>query len=501
MTQAPLERIVIVGGGTAGWMTAAGLTRFLRNSGTQIILVESDDIGTVGVGEATLPSIIGFNRLLGIDERDFIRATQGTFKLGIQFVDWKQKGETYFHPFGSYGHKLDICDFHHYWLRARQAGLTAPLDDYCLNSLLARDHRFSPPVSDPSTPLSTLTHAYHFDAGLYARYLRTYAQARAVQRIEGKITHVAQDAETGFVTALHLGDDRTVSGDLFIDCSGFRGLLIEDALKTGYIDWSAALPCNSALAVPSERTKDLHPYTRATARDAGWQWRIPLQHRTGNGYVYCNRFISDDDAHATLMTHLEGKPVAEPRLIRFTTGRRAQSWSKNVVAIGLSAGFIEPLESTSIHLIQKAILKLVRCLPDKTMAPELVDEFNRQLRFEYEDTRDFISLHYKATQRDDTPFWDYNRNNTVTDSLAARMALFAHSGRLFINDGEAFALTSWVAVMLGQGIIPGTYDPTANILSEGDILKSLAIIRDSFAKTAAQQMSHSEFLHAFKLAN
>lgn len=489
-----LRDIVIVGGGTAGWMTAAGLARFLPKTGTRITLVESDDIGTVGVGEATLPSIIGFNRLLGIDERDFLRATQGTFKLGIQFVDWKQKGESYFHPFGSYGQKLDICDFHHYWLKARQAGLETPLDDYCLNALLARDHRFSPPVNDPSTPLSSLTHAYHFDAGLYARYLRVYAEARGVTRIEGKITQVSQDADSGFVTAVDLERGQTIAGDLFIDCSGFRGLLIEDTLKTGYIDWSAALPCNSALAVPSERTDNVHPYTRSTAREAGWQWRIPLQHRTGNGYVYCNRYISDDEAHATLMSNLEGKALAEPRLIRFTTGRRAQSWNKNVVAIGLSAGFIEPLESTSIHLIQKAILKLVRCLPDKTMAPELVGEFNRQLRLEYEDTRDFISLHYKATERNDTPFWNYNRTNVISDSLKARMDLFAHSGRLFINDGEAFALTSWVAVMLGQGIMPKTYDPTADILSVEDIRRSLEFIRDAFARTAAQQVSHKDFL-------
>ena len=490
----PLDTIVIVGGGTAGWMTAAGLAHFLRNSRTQITLIESDDIGTVGVGEATLPSIIGFNRLLGIDERDFLRATQGTFKLGIQFVDWKQKGQTYFHPFGSYGHKLDICDFHHYWLKARQSGLKAPLDDYCLNAILARDQLFSPPANDPSTPLSTLTHAYHFDAGLYARYLRTYAEARGVKRIEGKITHVSQDPETGFVTSVHLDKGQTVAGDLFVDCSGFRGLLIEDTLKTGYIDWSDTLPCNSALAVPSERTVNVHPYTRSTAREAGWQWRIPLQHRTGNGYVYCNRYISDDDAHATLMNNLEGQAVAEPRLIRFTTGCRAQSWNKNVVAIGLSAGFIEPLESTSIHLIQKAILKLVRCLPDKTMAPELIGEFNRQLRLEYVDTRDFISLHYKATERDDTPFWNYNRTNTISDSLKARMELFAHSGRLFINDGEAFALTSWVAVMMGQGIMPKTYDPTANVLSDDDVRKSLNFIREAFAKTATQQLKHSDFL-------
>jgi tryptophan halogenase len=491
---APLDHIVIVGGGTSGWMTAAALAHFLRGAATKITLVESDDIGTVGVGEATLPSIIGFNKLLGINEPEFMRATQGTFKLGIQFVNWGRKDATYFHPFGSYGQKLDICDFHHYWLRARQAGLQAPLDDYCLNAVLARQNLFSPPVFEPGSPLSTLTHAYHFDAGLYARYLRTYAEARGVTRIEGRIGGVTQDANSGFVTSVTLDSGQTIGGDLFIDCSGFRGLLIEETLKTGYIDWSQRLPCNRAVAVPSERSPDFTPYTRSTAREAGWQWRIPLQHRTGNGYVYCSEYISDDEATRTLMDNLDGKPLADPRLLRFVTGRRALSWNKNVVAIGLSAGFLEPLESTSIHLIQKAILKLIRCMPDKNMAPELVSEFNRQLRLEYEDTRDFISLHYKATERDDTPFWTYNRTNTVSDSLRARMELFAHSGRLFINDGEAFALTSWVAVMMGQGIMPKGYDTMADILSLADTRKSLNYIRDAFARTAAAQMRHADFV-------
>jgi tryptophan halogenase len=489
----PLENIVIVGGGTAGWMTAAALAHFLRAQSTRITVVESDEIGTVGVGEATLPSIIGFNRLLGIDERDFLRATQGTFKLGIQFVDWKQKGQTYFHPFGSYGQKIDICDFHHYWLKARQAGLQAPLDDFSLNAVLARQNRFSPPVFEAGSPLSTLTHAYHFDAGLYARYLRTYSEARGVTRIEGRITDVSQDAESGFVTGVTLKDGPMIAGDLFIDCSGFRGLLIEDTLKTGYIDWSAQLPCNRAVAVPTERAGAFTPYTRSTAREAGWQWRIPLQHRTGNGYVYCSDYISDEDATRTLMDNLDGKALADPRLLRFVTGRRAKSWNRNVIAVGLSAGFLEPLESTSIHLIQKAILKLIRCMPGKDMAPELVREFNRQLTYEYEDTRDFIALHYKATERNDTPFWDYNRTNSIPETLRARMELFAHSGRLFINDGEAFVLTSWVAVMLGQGIMPKTYDPMADIVPEADLRKSLTFIRNAFSETAGQQMTHADF--------
>ena len=489
-----LENIIIVGGGTAGWMTAAALAHFLRGQSVKVTVVESDDIGTVGVGEATLPSIIGFNRLLGIDEREFLRATHGTFKLGIQFVDWKKKGQTYFHPFGSYGQKIDICDFHHYWLRARESGSQTPLDDYCLNAVLARQNRFSPPVFEAASPLSTLTHAYHFDAGLYARYLRTHAEARGVTRIEGKITKVSQDAQSGFITSVTLENGQAIMGDLFVDCSGFRGLLIEEALKTGYIDWSTQLPCNRAVAVACERAGNFTPYTRSTAREAGWQWRIPLQHRTGNGYVYCSDYISDDEATWTLLANLDGKPMAEPRLLRFVTGRRKRSWNKNVIAIGLSAGFLEPLESTSIHLIQKAILKLVRCLPGKDMAPELVGEFNRALTFEYEDTRDFIALHYKATERDDTLFWDYNRTNDIPDTLRARMNLFSHSGRLFINEGEAFALTSWVAVMMGQGIMPQTYDPMTSVVSDADLKKSLAFIRDVFAQTASKQLTHAEFV-------
>ena len=490
----PLSHIVIVGGGTAGWMTAAGLSRFLGKTKTRITLIESDEIGTIGVGEASIPPLAIFNQLLGIDERDFMRHTQATFKLAIEFVDWTRKGHRYFHPFGIYGHPLDACDFHHYWLKARAAGYGGELDDYCLTALLARDNRFAPPSSDPASALSTVRHAYHFDASLYARFLRGYAEARGVTRIEGRITDVGQHPETGFVTGVSLSDGRQVAGDFFIDCTGFAGLLIEKTLKTGYIDWSTLLPCDRAVAVPCERVGDLPPYTRSTARDAGWQWRIPLQHRTGNGYVFSSGFISDEDATDTLMRHLDGKALADPRVIRFQTGRRAKAWNKNVVAIGLSAGFLEPLESTSIHLIQKGVTKLIKCLPDMSFAPELIATFNQQTAFDYEDVRDFLVLHYKATERDDTPFWAYNKHNTVSDSLKHRMALFAESGRVFISEQELFKLPNWLAVMTGQGIVPAAYDPLADALPLEGVVKALDAMRDIMARTAAAQMRHADFI-------
>ncbi len=496
-----LKRIVIVGGGTAGWMTAAGLSHFLRGQdpkadAPRITLVESDEIGTIGVGEASIPTLTGFNRLLGIDERDFMTRTQGTFKLAIEFVDWTRQGHRFFHPFGSFGQPLDICDFHHHWLRAQAAGAGGDLDDYCLDSLLARQDRFGGPNRDPNTPLSTVGHAYHFDAGLYARFLRGYAEQRGVTRVEGRITTVDRDPLTGFVTAVRLDNGPVVEGDLFVDCSGFRGLLIEETLKAGYEDWSGLLPCNRAVAVPSARTEPVMPYTRATAREAGWQWRIPLRHRTGNGYVYSAEHISDDEAAASLLAHLDGEALGEPRFLRFKTGRRTKAWVKNVVAIGLSAGFLEPLESTSIHLIQKGVLKLVKCLPDLDFAPDLVEEFNVQTAFDYEDVRDFLSLHYKSTEREDTPFWVYNRNNTISDSLRHRMNLFEQSGRIFVSEQELFKLPSWLAVFWHQGVRPKGYDPVADALPPAELDRSLAFLRDTFARVAAQQPSHSAFLDA-----
>ncbi len=497
----PLTRIVIVGGGTAGWMTAAGLSHFLRGQGQRpnaprITLVESDEIGTIGVGEASIPTLTGFNRLLGIDERDFMDRTQGTFKLAIEFVDWTRKGYRFFHPFGAFGQPLDICDFHHHWLRAHAAGSGSDLDDYCLNTVLARQDRFGGPNPAPNTPLSTVGHAYHFDAGLYARYLRAYAEDRGVTRVEGRITRVDQHPETGFVTGVHLQNGTVVEGDLFVDCSGFRGLLIGETMKSDLIDWIGLLPCNRAVAVPSARTEPVTPYTRATAREAGWQWRIPLRHRTGNGYVYSSEHLSDDEATTVLMANLDGEPLSDPRIVRFTTGRRQKAWVKNVVAIGLAAGFLEPLESTAIHLTQKGVLKLAKCLPDIDFAPELIDEFNVQTAFDYEDVRDFLCLHYKSTEREDTPFWAYNKNNTVSDSLRHRMNLFRQSGRIFVTEQELFKMGSWLSVMWHQGLRPRGYDPVADALPQAELEHSLAFLRDTFARTAAQQPMHAAFLAA-----
>ncbi|WP_443749560.1 tryptophan halogenase family protein [Asticcacaulis solisilvae] len=498
--QKPLGRIVIVGGGSAGWMTAAALGRFLRASPTKVVLVESDEIGTIGVGEASLTLLGLFNQLIGIDERDFVTRTRATFKLGIEFVDWARKGNRYFHPFSQYGQTFDVCDFHHHWLKARAAGAGGDLEDYNLNSVLARQNRFNMRGTDPSSPMSGVAHGYHFDAGLYAAYLRSHAERHGVTRIEGKIINVRQDAGTGFVTAVELADGQAVEGDFFVDCSGFRALLIEETLKAGYHDWTGLLPCDRAVAVASERTGPLTPYTRSTARDAGWQWRIPLQHRTGNGYVYSSVHIGDDEAAATLLANLDGEALADPRVIRFRTGRRAQAWSKNVVAIGLSAGFLEPLESTAIHLVQKGVTKLLKSMPDMDFAPQLRDEFNRQTAFDYEDVRDFLVMHYKLTEREDTDFWRYNRNNTVSQSLQDRLDLFAATGRVFINEHELFKLPSWLAVMIGQGLRPAAYDPMADALSTPDVVRALDMMRDMIAKAAAQQPSHAEFIARYSPA-
>ena len=492
--QNPLRRIVVVGGGSAGWMTAAALGRFLRQSTTKVVLVESDEIGTIGVGEASLPLLALFNQLIGIDERDFVMKTKATFKLGIEFVDWTRLGHRYFHPFGQYGQNFDVCDFHHHWLKAKAAGAGGALDDYNLNTQLARQNRFNMRGRDPSSPMAGVAHAYHFDAGLYAAYLRGHAEKHGVARIEGRITTVRQDAASGFVTAVELADGQVVDGDFFIDCSGFRALLIEETLKTGHHDWTGLLPCDRAVAVPSARSGVLTPYTRSTARDAGWQWRIPLQHRTGNGYVFSSAHLSDDQAIATLLANLDGQPLAEPRIIRFRTGRRAQAWNRNVVAIGLSAGFLEPLESTAIHLVQKGVTKLLKCMPDMDFAPQLREEFNRQTAFDYEDVRDFLVMHYKLTEREDTEFWRYNRHNTVSPALQDRMDLFAATGRIFINEHELFKTASWLAVMTGQGLVPAAYDPMADALSTPDVLRALDTMRDMIARAAAQQPDHADYI-------
>ena len=489
-----LRRILIAGGGSAGWMTAAMLSKLFKGR-YEIVLVESDEIGTVGVGEATIPAIKKFNDLLGLDEDDFLRRTQGSFKLGIQFVDWWKPGGSYVHGFGVIGRELEWLRCHHYWLRMWRAGKARELDHYSINTLAALASRFMRPRADmPDSPIAQIAYAFHFDAGLYATYLAEQAQAREVTRHQGRIVDVGLDRETGFVRSITLDGGETLAADLFIDCSGFRGLLIEQAMHAGYEEWSHWLPCDRALAVPSARSADFTPYTRSTARPAGWQWRIPLQHRTGNGHVFASRWMDRDEAEVLLLANLDGAPVGEPRHLRFVPGKRRAAWIKNVVAVGLSGGFLEPLESTGLHLIQSAILRLVRLMPDADFAPANIAEFNRQTDFEYERIRDFIILHYKATEREDTPFWRHVRDMDVPETLARKMALFAANGRVFREDDELFAEESWIQVMIGQGIIPAAPDPLVAVTPDAEIERYLSDIEQVIAKCVALMPSHEAFV-------
>ena len=489
-----IRKAVIVGGGTAGWMAAAALARMTKNSGLEITLVESEEIGTVGVGEATIPAIIRFNTLLGIDEYDFLRSTNGSYKLGIEFVDWGRLGDRYIHPFGVYGTPLDAVPFHQFWLRLQAAGSGGDYSEYSLPAMAAAAGKFMRPGKDPGSVLASIGYAYQFDASQYAAYLRRYSEALGVKRIEGRVDDIVMRAGDGHVEAVTLQSGARVAGDLFIDCTGFRGLLIEGALNAGYEDWSHWLPCDRAVAVPCARTGPPLPYTRATARAAGWQWRIPLQHRTGNGHVYSSAYISDDDALRTLMDNLDGAPLADPNFLRFRTGRRRRFWDRNVVALGLAAGFMEPLESTSIHLIQTGISKLLALFPDQTFNPVEREEYNRLVGIEYERIRDFLILHYNATTRDDTPFWDYCRTMDVPESLRMRMDLFRHSGRVFRYDDELFGEANWTAVFFGQNIMPGTFDPIAESLSEQDVINNMRMIRETIAKVVHAMPTHEAFI-------
>jgi tryptophan halogenase len=489
-----IRNIVIVGGGTAGWMTAAALGRVYEKVPCNIRLVESEEIGTVGVGESTIPSLRTYNQFLGIDEDAFVRATQATFKLAIEFVDWKHVGHHYYHPFGPYGFDLRGVAFPAYWLKLKSRGEAADLNEYNLQSLAADREKFTRVLEAGNSPLPAIAYAFHFDAFLYARFLRTYAEKRGVARTEGKIASVEQDPQNGFIRAVVLNSGERIEGDLFVDCSGFRGLLIEQTLNTGFEDWSHWLPCDRAVTVPCASGGDLKPVTRATARPAGWQWRIPLQHRIGNGYVFSSAHLSEDEATATLLANLDGEALADPWLLKFKAGRRKAAWVKNCVAIGLSAGFMEPLESQSIFLIQAGITELIRHFPDLDFEPADTARYNCSMTWQFERIRDFLILHYHATERADTPFWDQVRTMTIPDWLTEKIELFQSRGRIFRDNGELFAEASWFAVLYNQGIIPRDYDPVADAMAEDEFRNSMHYARAVVATAVNRMPSHRDFI-------
>jgi len=487
-------RVLIVGGGTAGWMTAAGLSRLLPPKAIDIELVESAEIGTVGVGEATVPHIRFFNQKLGFDEAQFMAQTQATFKLGIEFCNWGRIGDRYIHPFGVFGEDTHGTQFHHLWVRAKQAGLGGSLHDFSVPIIAAQQNRFAPPLEDQTSDLSTYSYAYQFDAGLYSKVLRQCAEGRGVRRTEGKVIDLEQDPNDGHIRSVRLESGQRLSADLFVDCSGFRALLISKVGGQEYQQWSDWLLCDRAWAAPCASQHELSPYTRSTALEAGWCWRIPLQHRIGNGHVYSSDFIDDDRALQRLLEQMESEPTTEPRQLRFTTGKRRLQWSKNVVAIGLSSGFLEPLESTSIHLIQLAIGYLIDLFPSAGNDPKLAAEFNRTMGLEYERIRDFLILHYHATQRNDGEFWNYCRNMQIPDSLAYRMALFEHRGLVAQSRQGMFLDASWLAVYFGQNLIPKHYDPMADGLPTAQLRQQLAALQQRYQQRAAQLPLHQQYL-------
>ncbi|MFC3099230.1 tryptophan halogenase family protein [Alteraurantiacibacter palmitatis] len=490
-----ITTVVIVGGGTAGWMAAAALSRYFDDGRRRFVLVESDAIGTVGVGEATIPPIRSFNGLLGIDENAFLRATMGTIKLGIEFINWGRQGDRYIHPFGSYGQDLHGIPFYQLWLREiARSGDCGTISDYCMAAVAAAEKRFARPAAGARSLVSQMNYAFHFDAGLYAAFLRKMAESQGTVRREGKIVAVHRHGESGDVESVQLESGERIAGDLFIDCSGFGGLLIEQTLETGYDDWSQWLPMNRAIAMPTAKVRSPIPYTRATAHSAGWQWTIPLQHRTGNGHVFCNAFMESDEALRILQAHVEGETLGDPREIRFLTGCRRKTWNHNVVALGLASGFIEPLESTSIHLIQNGIQRLFALFPDKQISPLERDEYNRGMRELYEDVRDFVILHYKATQREDTPFWRHVKAMEVPASLQRKMDLWRLHGRVFRENAELFGLPSWVAVMLGQNIWPARHDPIADTLDPDRVAAAMAQMRADYRRTAQSLPDQESFL-------
>ena len=490
MNSEGIRKVVIAGGGTAGWMVAALLSKTMGKV-LDISLIESDEIGTVGVGEATIPPLVRFNQLCQIDEKEFMAAVQATFKLGISFENWRDVNEDYFHSFGNTGTDHWSAGFQHIWLSGKRKGLAGGYGDYCLELRAAEENKFA------HLPKNGLNYAFHIDATLYAKFLRKISEECGTQRVEGKIVKVNTDSESGFITSLTLESGSEIEGDLFIDCTGFRGLLIEQTLHAGYEDWSHWLPCDSAVAVQTESTGPAMPYTRSIAREAGWQWRIPLQHRVGNGMVYCSRYISDEEARETLMANIEGEPLTEPRVIKFRPGQRLKQWSKNCVTMGLSSGFLEPLESTSIHLIQRSAIRLLRTFPQGRIVQADIDEYNKQSRFDIETIRDFIILHYCVTNRRDTPFWRYCSNMEIPETLAHRIRLFKETGRVFRIPNELFAENSWIQVMLGQGIEPEDYHPVVDVMDDEELGRFLQQIKSNIDVTLSQLPEHGAYVEQY----
>jgi tryptophan halogenase len=482
-----IRKIVIAGGGTAGWVAAAALSQYFRNV-LDITLVESDEIGPVGVGESSIPPMRTFHKLLQIDEQQFMRATEATFKLGILFENWRVPGENYVHSFGRIGKPTWLCDLHNFWLRSQDLGIASELGEYCLEYQAALAGKFA------VAPQLDLNYAYHLDATVYAKFLRKFSEANGITRIEGKIRQVRQHPESGFIESLELESGRVIEGDFFLDCTGFRGLLIEQTLKTGYEDWSQWLPCDSAVPLQTEPVGPPVPYTRAIAHEAGWRWRIPLQHRVGNGLVYCSRYMSDDEATARLLKEAEGKTLTQPRVIRFKVGRRQRAWNKNVLALGLASGFLEPLESTSIHLVITGITRLMHLFPFNEVTQSFIDQYNDESRREVEHIRDFIVLHYQATDRRDSPFWEYCANMEVPESLARRIQMFRERGYAYQGDSELFRVDSWVQVMLGQGIKPAAYHQITQSMSKAELARVLTAVKTPIAQTLERLPTHQQFL-------
>jgi tryptophan halogenase len=490
MNSTAIKNVVIAGGGTAGWMAAAAFGKLLGKN-LNITLVESDLIPTVGVGEATIPSLHIFHDLLKIKESEVMAATNATFKLGINFENWRDVNQDYLHSFGYLGQGCWAAGFQHFWLKGSQQGIVSQIGDYCPEHVASRKGKFA------VLPNQDRNYAYHLDAGLYAKYLRTFAEKNGVKRVEGKINSVSQNNDNGFIESIALEDGQVIEGDLFIDCTGFKGMLIEETLHTGYEDWSHWLPCDSAIAVQTKLTKAAVPYTRSIAHSSGWQWQIPLQNRMGNGIVYCSKHISDEEAKATLLKNIDGDLVNEPRVIKYRTGTRRKHWNKNCVAIGLSSGFIEPLESTSIHLIQQSIIRLLQNIPSKGMDQANINDFNKKMRFEIDNIRDFIILHYHVTERTDSQFWRYCKTMSIPESLQHRLDLFKANAQAFKTDQELFGETSWIQVMMGQGIMPQSYHSIVDMMPAEELKGFLDNIRTTIERRVNSLPDHSEFIQNY----